>query len=218
MEKKLRVKAILLDLDGTVLDSRGAYLAAVKTAFAALGQETFEAASVMEIPKRLEQGLRIDDLVSGLDVDRFLKVYLKAFYEATGVKSRPMPSVACALERLSTRAMLAVTTMRYVPKSVVVAELERFGLARFFRFVVTALDTDRPKPSPEGLVKCAMHFGVDARDCLVVGDSIMDVRAGKNAGVLTAGVLSGIFSREELERENPDLILESVSLLPDFVE
>jgi phosphoglycolate phosphatase-like HAD superfamily hydrolase len=51
-----------------------------------------------------------------------------------------------------------------------------------------------------------------------VGDSISDIRAGKSAGATTVGVLSGIYSRKELEREKPDLILESVNFLPDFLE
>jgi phosphoglycolate phosphatase-like HAD superfamily hydrolase len=53
---------------------------------------------------------------------------------------------------------------------------------------------------------------------VVVGDSVVDIRAGKNAGAKTVAVLSGIFSREELEKEKPDLILESVKELPDFIE
>jgi phosphoglycolate phosphatase len=55
-------------------------------------------------------------------------------------------------------------------------------------------------------------------ECVVVGDSVADIKAGKNAGAKTVAVLSGIFSREELEREKPDLILESVNKLPDFLE
>jgi phosphoglycolate phosphatase-like HAD superfamily hydrolase len=55
-------------------------------------------------------------------------------------------------------------------------------------------------------------------ECVVVGDSVADIRAGKNGGARTVGVLSGIFSRQELERENPDLIIESVKELPDYLE
>ncbi|MBS7660314.1 HAD hydrolase-like protein [Candidatus Bathyarchaeota archaeon] len=45
-----------------------------------------------------------------------------------------------------------------------------------------------------------------------------DVRAGKNSGAKTVAVLSGLFTREELEKENPDLILNSIKELPDFLE
>jgi phosphoglycolate phosphatase len=61
-------------------------------------------------------------------------------------------------------------------------------------------------------------LGVKAGGCVMVGDSVVDVRAGKYAGMRTVGVLSGIYSCVELGTENPDLILESVCLLPDFLD
>jgi phosphoglycolate phosphatase-like HAD superfamily hydrolase len=76
----------------------------------------------------------------------------------------------------------------------------------------------KPKPSPEALIKCAEHLDVKIRDCAVVGDSVIDIRAGKNAGARTVAVLSGIFSREELAREKPDLILQNVNELTIYVE
>ena len=60
--------------------------------------------------------------------------------------------------------------------------------------------------------------GIETCECVVVGDSVADIKAGKAAGAITVAVLSGIFSREELEREKPDLILENVNKLPDFLE
>jgi phosphoglycolate phosphatase len=84
--------------------------------------------------------------------------------------------------------------------------------------VTTALDTRYPKPSPQAFIQCAEKLNVETGECLVVGDSVADVRAGKNAGAKTVAVLSGIFSRAELEEEKPDLILESVSKLPEFLK
>ena len=50
-----------------------------------------------------------------------------------------------------------------------------------------------------------------------VGDSRIDIRAGKAAGMKTAGVLTGMEDREALEREGPDVIIESVADLPDLL-
>jgi phosphoglycolate phosphatase len=55
-------------------------------------------------------------------------------------------------------------------------------------------------------------------DCIIVGDSVNDVRAGKAAGARTVALLSGLFQREELTKECPDLILTDVSMLPDYIE
>jgi len=219
MEKpRLKVKGILLDLDGTIVDSKEAYLEALKTAFKMTGQRMINAKIATEIPKRLEQNLPIKDLLKGINVQKFLDAYLNAYYQNTSTKTKPIPKISDTLKRLSKKAKLALITMRYVPKENVIKELEKFGLAKYFQYIITALDTYNPKPSPEALIKCAKQLDIQMCECVVVGDSVADIKAGKNVGVKTVAVLSGIFSREELESEKPDLILESVNKLPDFLE
>lgn len=215
---KLKVKGILLDLDGTIVDSREAYLEAVKAAFKALGQNAVNVKVAMEIPRKLEQNLSINNIIKGIDTQKFLDAYLNAYYKATSIKTKPMPNISETLKKLSQKAKLALTTMRYVPKENVLNELEKFGLAKYFQSVITALDTHFPKPSPEALMRCAEQLSVPISECAVVGDSVADVRAGKTAGAKTVAVLSGIFTKEELEREKPDLILKSINELPDFLE
>jgi HAD superfamily hydrolase (TIGR01509 family) len=215
---KMKVKGILIDLDGTVVDSREAYREALKKTFTAMKLKNFKANIVFEIPRRLEQNLPIDDLIPEVDAKKFLDTYLKAYYELTEIKTKPLPNISKTLEELSVKAKLALITMRYVLKEKVREELENFGLAKYFHCIVTALDTPFPKPSPEALIKCAWQLGVKIGECIVVGDSITDVKAGKKSGAKTVAVLSGIFTREELEREKPDLILENINELPGFVE
>jgi len=216
-KSKLRVKAIIFDLDGTLVNSKEAYREAAEIAVVATGDWKMDARTVMEIPRRLEQNLPIDDLIAGTDVDRFKEIYLGAYYQATMQKTRPFPRVASALEELS-ELKLAVTTRRNVPETEVRRELAKFGLAKYIQKIVTSQNTSRPKPSPEALIKCAEYLNVEIEDCAVVGDSITDVRAGKNAGAKTVAVLTGIFTREELEREKPDLVLQNVTELPKFLE
>jgi len=215
---RLKVKGILLDLDGTIVDSKEAYLEAARTAFQTMEQKMIDARIVTEIPKRLEQNLPINNIVKGIDSQKFLGIYLHTYYQVTSMKTKPIPKVSNALKKLSKKTKLALVTMRFVPKEKVVRELEKFGLARYFQYIITAMDTHDPKPSPEALIKCAKKLGIKMRECAVVGDSVADVRAGKTARAKTVAVLTGIYSRKELEREKPDLILDSVNQLPDFIE
>ena len=215
---KLKVKGIILDLDGTIVDSKEVYVEAAKAAFAAIGQERVDIKIAMEIPRRLEQNLSINNMIKGIDIRKFLDAYLKSYYEMTATKTKPMPNASETLKKLSRKAKLALVTMRHVPKEEVVLELGKFGLAKYFRLIVTASDTYHPKPSPEALLRCAKQLGIHASECAVVGDSVADVRAGRNVGAKTVAVLSGIFTKEELETEKPDLILESINELPDFLE
>jgi HAD superfamily hydrolase (TIGR01509 family) len=215
---KLNVKAVIFDLDGTLVDSRPAYRKAAEVAFAFAHLGKPDAKVFTELPRRMEQDLPIDDLIDGAQVETFKSVYLHAYYQATMEKSVPLSHVADALEKLSCKAALAVTTRRNVPESEVRKELAKLGLDRYFKRIVTSQCVSNPKPSPEAIVTCAEPLGVKLKDCAVVGDSIIDIRAGKNAGAHTIAVLTGIFSREELEKEKPDLVLRSVSELPSFLE
>jgi HAD superfamily hydrolase (TIGR01509 family) len=216
-QKKLKVKGVLFDLDGTIVDSRAAYFEAAKVAFTTLCKEPLEARAALEIPKRLEQGLPIDDLI-GANVKAFLGVYLRTYYSITKTLTKPVANVKATLEALSREAKLALITMRFVPNASVIEELQEFGLAKFFTYVVTAMDTHKPKPSPESLISAVEALDVDMCDCVIVGDSVVDVRAGKSAGAMTVAVLSGLYSREELSREKPDLVVQNVSELPVFLE
>jgi HAD superfamily hydrolase (TIGR01509 family) len=213
---KLKVKGILFDLDGTIVDSKQAYLEAAKTAFQAIGQKPPTTRIALQIPKRLEQNQPIDDLTR-TNSRQFLDIYLKTFYAVTEVKTRPIPNIRIALETLQRRAKLALVTMRRVPKTTITKELEKFGLAHYFTYIVTAQDTRKPKPSPEALTKTVQVMDVQICDCLIVGDSVTDIRAGKAAGARTTAVLSGLFSYEELDKLSPDLILRDATQLPNYI-
>ena len=216
-EAKLKAKGIFLDLDGTIVDSREAYYEAARTAFQAMGQKPPEAEAALEIPRRLESKQPLSGMIKG-DIQKFLGVYLRTYYAITKEKTKLLPNVSTALEILSEKAKLALITMRSVPKENIVNELKHFGIAQYFTHIVTALDTHKPKPSPEALIKCVKAIDVQICDCIIVGDSISDIRAGNAAGAKTVAVLSGLFSREELAKERPDLILKDVNMLPKFIE
>ena len=214
---KLKAKAILFDLDGTIVDSRDAYLEAAKTAFQTVGLEPPTMQTALQIPKMLEQNLPINDLAHA-NITRFLDVYLRTFYAVTEMKTKPIPNIHAALENLQQKAKLALITMRNVPNSAVAKDLQQFGLAQYFTYILTARDTRKPKPSPEALIKALKAIDVQICDCTIVGDSVIDVNAGKAAGARTVAVLSGLYTKQELDKLNPDLILENATQLPSCIK
>ncbi len=214
---RLKTKGIFLDLDGTIVDSTGAYLEAARIAFRAIGKKTPEKQVLLEIPRRIEQRFTIDDLTHG-NTKEFMRVYLEAYYSVTESKTKLFPNISVTLEALSAKSKLALITMRHVPNQIILKELDSFGIAKYFTHVVTALDTSKPKPSPEALIQCVEALELEMCDCIIVGDSVNDVRAGKAAGARTVALLSGLFQREELIKECPDLILPDVNVLPEYIE
>jgi HAD superfamily hydrolase (TIGR01549 family) len=212
-----KTEAIFLDLDGTIVDSTGAYIEAAKIAFHSIGKKPPETKVLLEIPKRIEQHLTIDDLTGG-NSKKFMQGYLKAYYSVTETKTMLVPNISATLETLSGRAKLALITMRHCPNQVIQKELDYLGISQFFTHVVTALDTSKPKPSPEALIRCVEALDIEMCDCIIAGDSVNDVKAGKAAGARTVAVLSGLFRRDELAKECPDLILPDLNSLPEFIE
>lgn len=217
MQRKFKVKGIFLDLDGTLVDSTPAYIEAAKMAFRAVGKTPPPTEVLLELPKRVEQGRYIDDITQGT-TDEFLPVYLDAYHAITDKETKLLPNVAATLEVLSKKAKLALITMRHVPNETLQKELDGYSIAKYFTHIVTALDTDKPKPDPEALIVCIERLDVDMCDCIIAGDSINDLRAGKAAGAKTIALLSGLYTKEELERENPDLVLADINELPDLIE
>jgi HAD superfamily hydrolase (TIGR01509 family) len=216
LENGFKAKCIFLDLDGTIVDSTEAYIEAARISFQAIGQAAPTKENALEIPRRLEQGISINDITYG-ESEKFLKTYLKTYYLVTPQKTKLIPNVKAALEALAKKRKLTLITMRYVPKKSIIEELEFFGISKYFSHVVTALDSFKPKPSPEALLSCVRTMDVDISDCVIAGDSVNDVRAGKAAGARTVAVLSGLFRSGELEKEEPDLILNDVTALPDLI-
>ena len=215
-KNKLKVKGILFDLDGTILDTKDAYIEAATIAFKAIGRKNPSTERLLELPKRVENKQSIVDIV-GENPQGFLDVFLKTFYAIAPTKTKPMPNIANILKRLSQKAKLSVITMRFMPKEIILLELKQHGLDRYFAEVVTALDTCKPKPSPEALIHASDAMDVQMCECVIVGDSVVDVQAGKAAGAKTVAVLTGLYTQKELAQEKPDFIIKDISELLNLI-
>ena len=126
-----------------------------------------------------------------------------------------IPGVDLMLRRLSHHFPMAVVSAR--DKTTTLAFLDHFDLRRYFSSVVTAQSCTFTKPFPDPVLKAAADLGVPASNCLMIGDTTVDLRAGQSAGAQTVGVLCGFGRRTELERHHPDLILESTAQLADVL-
>jgi phosphoglycolate phosphatase-like HAD superfamily hydrolase len=89
--------------------------------------------------------------------------------------------------------------------------LEHYGVRELFTAVVGAQTTQRMKPHPEPLLYAAQKMGVEPADCLMIGDTTIDVRTGKAAGAQTVAVLCGFGTERELRAAGADLILPTTS-------
>ena len=126
-----------------------------------------------------------------------------------------IPGVAQMLEELSHSHKLGIVSARDNRTSL--AFLRQFDLERYFHVVVTSQTCRYTKPFPDPLLYAAQELGVKPDTCLMVGDTTVDIKAAKLAGMQAVGVLCGFGRRKELERAGADLILSSTTDLSTLI-
>ncbi len=174
---------VVFDLDGTLVDSRRDLAQATNRILLECGARPLdEDAVVHKVGEGVEKLLTRAFGAGGLPVPpgavaRFLEIY----GEALLVHTRPYAGVAEALGELSRVASLAVLTNK--PRAMTEAILQGLGLAPFFGQVLGGDGPHARKPAPDGLLRLIEDFDVGREDTLLVGDSVVDLRTARAAGV-----------------------------------
>jgi HAD superfamily hydrolase (TIGR01549 family) len=217
---KKPLQAILFDLDGTLIDSVGRYVKVLNTAFNILRLPQVSERDVSEAVKegeinwsRLlpvfheEEKRKILDLLPQLTA----KIYDQIFDNQIPL----IPGVLEVIPEVSNSGfkMAIVTSTPRAHLNHKLLPLHESNLIRYFGEIIAADDTINKKPSKDPLILCAERFGIPTDRCMYVGDMRVDIRAGKAAGMITVGVLTGFDTYQQLKTENPDTIIESVAHL-----
>lgn len=210
-----RYPLILLDLDGTLVDSFADIAAGVRAACAHIGVSAAD--DLLALVRRGAPLEEIYELAVGAAVagdprfTAFAGAYRAHYFEGQGCLSSTVvfPGVRETLAALRALApsppVLAVATTKRTETARRV--LDGVGLLPLFDEVVGA-DGLAPKPDPATLVEAARRVGVDVRRAIMVGDTDRDVLAARRAGCAAAAVTYGGLAREELAACAPDHLLD----------
>ena len=170
------MKAALIDLDGTLLDTAPDLAAAANAMLAELGLTTLPASTVREfigsgIVRLVERSLQAGGLpLPCAHLERALRSFGAHYRRFNGSSSRPYPGVVEGLERMRAAGLrLACVTNKAAAFTAPL--LEKSGLARFFDAVVTADRVGARKPHPEPFLVACRELGVEPAAAAVIGDS-----------------------------------------------
>jgi HAD superfamily hydrolase (TIGR01509 family) len=207
----------MFDLDGTLIDSIPTYFRIVSAMLEHVG---LPPAPREAVTAALKGGLAgLDHLVpEGMGhrreelVETFLRIG-KQISERLYPGSVPlMAGAGDLLGRLSEAGVgigiVSSSHRAYIERKL--TPLKEAGLDRLLDAVIVIEDTQEMKPSPEPVLACLGRLHAGPERSLFVGDADVDILAGRRAGTLTAGVLSGVDDRETLAAEGPDLIVNGV--------
>ncbi|MGD0878060.1 MAG: HAD family hydrolase [Anaerolineales bacterium] len=213
------VRAICFDVDGTLSDTDDvmvAQLTELLKPFHMLfpgGDLTRVARGMVmeaEAPATFLYG--ISDLI-GLDEEIFaLRDWI---VRLSKMKTRPfqlVPGTREMLENLVKRYPLAVVSARDTRTTM--DFLNQFNLVPYFKCIASDQTCEHTKPFPDPILWAARQMDVLPEACLMVGDTSVDIRAGKAAGAQTVGVLCGFGEESELRAQHADVIL---SMTADLV-
>jgi HAD superfamily hydrolase (TIGR01509 family) len=95
--------------------------------------------------------------------------------------------------------------------------MNRFELESYFCLILSRDEVPRMKPHPDGIVKALEDLEVEPKETIFVGDSVIDMVAATKAGVHAVGVVSGLRGENELREAGAGHIIHSISDLPDFI-
>ena len=207
-----RIQALCFDVDGTLSDTDDLYKQKVVRFFPKfLFRDPDHAARrfVMwaEAPGNALLGLAdtlgIDDeMVAIID-------WMSRHRRQSSKKFLLVPGVDQMLAKLKGKYPMSVVSAR--DEKGTMRFLEQFDLVKYFDIIVTGLSAEHTKPYPDPVLLAASKMGAKPEQCLMIGDTTVDMRAGKSAGAQAVGVLCGFGEKEELLRFGADLILESTS-------
>lgn len=184
----LRIKAVMIDLDGTLLDTIPDLAAATNGMLAELGRtplpldmvRTFVGKGISRLVERALAG-HIDGHADAMVMAQALPVFERHYAAVNGQHTTIYPGVREGLEQLAAAGFpLACVTNK--AGAFTVPLLERMCLAHYFAQTISGDTLARKKPDPLPLLHACAQFGVAPAQMLMIGDSLNDVQAARAAG------------------------------------
>lgn len=200
--KVCTVRALIFDMDGTLLDSETVSGHAVNYGYRnVLGRDI--------TPEERKQllGRPVKKVLSQWYPEKGEEIYDtgRRYYESSFPFITPYEGISEALANLSERCRLAIVTSshRYDAEKL----LSMTGLMKYFEFYIGQEDSEHQKPDPEPLILAILKLGVEPCETMFIGDQPYDIIAAHAAGVRSVASTWGAGEEDVLKQYNPDLIL-----------
>ena len=208
------IKAILFDLDGTLIDTDDVVVYRLAQWLRPIARHHAPRLARRIIMAIETPGNAMITLLDMLHLDQpFFR--LKERWRAAP-SFHPVPGVPQMIAELDAAYRIGLVTTR--SRRDVHAFLEQFpAIAMRVEVTCTAQDTRRLKPHPQPVQFAAARLSLSPAHCLMVGDTTVDIHSARRAGAWSVGVLCGFGERPELEKAGAHAILDSTAQLGAFL-
>lgn len=220
-----RFKAVLFDLDGTLIEFKFPVKKSRRALFDFLRRSKFDV-------NRFTETMRTQDLIDAVhqqwtasrnpksqpfdDVKSSLYRILDQFEYKSMSTARPFANSLYVIQKIRRKGGI-VGIVTNSGRGPVQAILENNRFLPFVSLVITRNEMGRMKPSPDGLLEAKRILGLETQDILYVGDSVLDIESAKSAKITCASIPTGIHRADELRNLSPDYMLERLSDIEKLV-
>ncbi len=214
---KRYVKTVIFDLDGTLIDSLKDIIGSMNYTLRKLGLEE-KTPEVIRGYIGLGRGKFISDALGHKAtpemVDKTNEIFGKYYAEHMLDTTRLFPGVLEVLEYLKDKTLMMVTNKN---RDITLQTLEHFKIDKYFYKVIGGDDANCRKPAACPIKNLIREVKAPESEAIMVGDSGIDVKSGKLAGILTCGLTCGIGRKEDIEKAGPDYMLDDIRKLKEII-
>jgi len=221
--KKFRPKLIMIDVDGTLVDSVPDLAYCVDETMKAIGKKPWSEAQVRHwvgngVPKLVERSLtgELEGTLDQVEYDQAYPIFLELYSHNTSVRSCLYDGVKEGLDYMKAQGYtLGCVTNK--AEQFTLPILKDLGIFDYFGIVVSGDTLSKKKPDPLPLLHSAEFFGIDPQHSLMLGDSVSDVKASRAAGFEIICMSYGYNHGNDIRDNNPDLVIDSMAELKEYL-
>ena len=221
--KTFQPKLIMIDVDGTLVDSVPDLAYCIDEMMQKLGLQKWGETKVRHwvgngIPKLVERALSGELEARPIKevFDIAYPIFLDLYEDNTAERSYLYDGVREGLDYLKSQGyQLGCVTNK--SEQFTRPLLKVLGIINDFKIIISGDTLAKRKPDPMPLLYCAEHFNLKPEECLMLGDSVSDVKAARAAGFDIICMSYGYNHGNDIADENPDLVIDSMSQLSDYL-
>lgn len=213
------IQAVLFDIDGTLVDTFSAYHTVFSKGVVGYAVDPIPRA---DLRRYLAEGLSLRAILEKIfppstdeaTFEACREEILRLFKELEVHEVKAFPGARELLDALRDKGMkIGIATGRMSSVEDEWIRFKRLGFDGFIGAIVTSREVARRKPAPDVIVECARRLDVPAEQCIVIGDTINDIVAAKDAGAVAVVVSTGHEDEDRLMEAGADLVLRKLDEL-----
>lgn len=213
-----RLKAVILDFDGTIGDTRGLIVRTMQQTIAELGlpaRTDDECAAMIGLPLKqtFTDLIPMDDATGDLCAATYRRIFM--------VNNKPgavpmFPHVADTIRRMHDAGLLVtIASSRLRPS--LAGFVDEMELGTYIPYILSVGDVEHAKPAPDMVLKTLADNDLRPEEGIVVGDTVFDIRMAHAAGVRAVGVTYGNGRRADFEAERTEYVIDDFGELAGIV-